>query len=304
MLSKLRQFIIAEAKKWSVDEFIKVWNAAQNRDEVATYFGISPQIASIRAKDLRTAGHDLKKFPRGRSLGTTVTPREKKTFTPEEFIEVWNSSNTINDAAITLGVSYPDAMRLAKQLIVQGYDLKTHTPGRKVKYDIDLETFSKIWNESDDVDDVLSRLSDMGIELDPERARNIVATWAFRARKQYDLKKMPHAQFVRVKPANIPSVPDSIEMPPEAHVEDPWDEDTNPDEFPEPFLSTDDGQGHETEQAVVDTDKEFEDAWNSSETFKDALKNLRRRGWSLPKDEIKRYAKMLRDKGVELKRFN
>ena len=48
------------------DMFVEMWNGSTNLNEVAETLGISKLSCSVRASNLRKAGHNLRAFKRGR----------------------------------------------------------------------------------------------------------------------------------------------------------------------------------------------------------------------------------------------
>jgi hypothetical protein len=189
---KLLKSFIFEAT-WDGDNFMKVWNDAvdsgKTLEDVAKHFNISTTNASQRAWQLRKiVGDDMKSFPRGRPKGGT---RQK--MSPEfemEMIKAYNSSNNEPEAASKLSIS-PAALNRWANANRERLGLKIFKKGRPTndseKVRLSNETFIEIWNNSSDLEDVLSALKKKNIKIS-ETAASVKASLL--RRKGHDLKKM------------------------------------------------------------------------------------------------------------------
>lgn len=192
---KLLKSFIFEAT-WSGDEFIRVWNDAvengKSVEDVAKHFGISILNASQRAHKLRQAvGDDIKSFPRGGASKKALASRFNAGIERElEMANVYNASSTEVEAASKLNIS-PATMNKWANINRQRLNLKTFNrrgiTANEPKARIKDELFIKIWNSSNDVEDVVDELKKHGINV-PKTSASVKATM-LRA-KGHELKKM------------------------------------------------------------------------------------------------------------------
>jgi hypothetical protein len=103
------------------EDFVKVWQTAESVNEVADKMSMSKLGASVKASHLRKAGVPLKKFRTG-------TGSE-----PNEFIDIWNDSATLEEAAERLGIQKSSASMRASHLRKMGHPVKRFQRGRKVR---------------------------------------------------------------------------------------------------------------------------------------------------------------------------
>lgn len=319
---------LAEAVGWTRDKFASVWNELASRQDVAEYFGISPEHASVIANQLRKLGYELKKHVRGAKKGSTRAKSPPQgTLPPKSIVlKMWNSDPSITRLSQKLGIPSDALKRILIQLKDEGEKVSVSAPrGRKPRNVIDPKIFAVIWQRSERLDDVIEKLKEMGYEIPDETGRSFVTSFAHRinkarrARGMEDLKKLERkAYYKALKFADeqgLESQPeeevsdiegfadepgfDDFEQEPSAE-DDPWAEDTIPGDENEEMAQE---PREFDEPGETDSDKEFENVWNNAESLRDVLKNLRELGWELSKEEVKSKARVLRFAGIQLKKF-
>lgn len=103
------------------EDFVRAWQMSDSVAEVAEKMSMSKLGASVKASHLRRAGVPLKKYRTG--IGSD----------PAEFIEIWNGSTNLEEAASRLGIQKTSASMRAANLRKHGYDVKRFQRGRKVR---------------------------------------------------------------------------------------------------------------------------------------------------------------------------
>lgn len=111
------------------EEFVRTWQTAESVTEVADRMCMSKLGASVKASHLRKAGVPLKKFRTGSGSD------------PAEFIEIWNGSESLEEAAEQLGIQKSSASMRASHLRKGGHPVKRFQRGRKNR---DLENLADI----------------------------------------------------------------------------------------------------------------------------------------------------------------
>ena len=101
------------------EEFVRAWQTAESVTEVADRLSMSKLGASVKASHLRKAGVPLKKFRTGSGSD------------PAEFIEIWNGSESLEEAAERLGIQKSSASMRASHLRKTGHSVKRFQRGRK-----------------------------------------------------------------------------------------------------------------------------------------------------------------------------
>lgn len=104
-----------------LEQFVRAWQVAGSVSEVAEQLNMSKLGASVKASHLRKGGVPLKKFRTG--IGSDS----------DEFISIWNSAHSLEEAAQLLGVQKTSASMRASHLRKMGHDVKKFQRGRKVK---------------------------------------------------------------------------------------------------------------------------------------------------------------------------
>jgi hypothetical protein len=112
---------VSRATPVDPEEFIRVWQTSESVVQVADVMGMSKLGASVKASHLRKAGVPLKKFRTG--MGSD----------PQEFVEVWNSAGTLEEAAQLLGVQKTSASMRASHLRKLGLPIKKFPRGRRFR---------------------------------------------------------------------------------------------------------------------------------------------------------------------------
>lgn len=317
----LRQFLL-EAGGWDYEKFVRIWNDAPDRASAAKELGITPEHASSVAAHLRSLGFELKKHPRGRKQGSTVARPEVPRGTlpsKEQFIKMWTDDPSVSRLANKLGLPHDSVRQLLIRLKGEGEEIvEPSGRGRKPIPTPDASTFIGIWQASDNLDDVMEKLGELGFGVDskgaplaPEKFRAWVTTLKHRITKMRraqgkpDLKKLERPAYHKQlkfaneltdEPMDIGAqIGRELEDEPgfDQQPEEQWDDVTQPGAEP----TFDD-------EPADDPDAEFIQVWNAAESFKDAIRALRRVGWELSKDEIKAKVRVLRNSGVDLKKFN
>lgn len=103
------------------EEFVRAWQTSESVAEVATRLSMSKLSASVKASHLRRAGVPLKKFRTGTGSD------------PAEFIAIWNSATSLDEAAERLGVQKTSASMRASHLRKGGYPVKRFPRGRRTR---------------------------------------------------------------------------------------------------------------------------------------------------------------------------
>jgi biotin operon repressor len=106
------------------EDFVRAWQMSESVAEVADKMGMSKLGASVKASHLRRAGVPLKKYRTGNGSDST------------EFIHIWNSATSLEEAAERLGIQKTSASMRAANLRKNGHEVKRFQRGRKVR-DID-----------------------------------------------------------------------------------------------------------------------------------------------------------------------
>lgn len=103
------------------EDFVRAWQTSESVAEVAEKMSMSKLGASVKASHLRRAGVPLKKYRTG--IGSD----------PDEFIAIWNSATSLEEAASQLGIQKTSASMRAANLRKHGYHVKCFQRGRKVR---------------------------------------------------------------------------------------------------------------------------------------------------------------------------
>lgn len=112
-----------------LENFVRVWQTSESVNEVANKLSISKLGASVKASHMRKAGVPLKKFRTG--IGSD----------PAEFVRIWNSAETLEEAADLLGIRKSSASMRASHLRKLGHDVKRFQRGRKTR---DMERLAEV----------------------------------------------------------------------------------------------------------------------------------------------------------------
>lgn len=103
------------------EEFVRTWQTSESVSEVAEKMNMSKLGASVKASHLRRVGVPLKKFRTG--IGSD----------PVDFIDIWNSAETLEEAAHVLGIQKTSASMRAANLRKHGHPVKRFQRGRKAR---------------------------------------------------------------------------------------------------------------------------------------------------------------------------
>jgi len=101
------------------ETFVREWQTASSVTEVAERLGMSKLGASVKASHLRKEGVPLKKFRTG--IGSDAG----------SFVQIWNDSSTLEEAAQRLGIQKTSASMRASHLRKEGHEVKRFQRGRK-----------------------------------------------------------------------------------------------------------------------------------------------------------------------------
>ena len=101
------------------EDFVRTWQTCDSVADVADRLRMSKVGASVKASHLRRAGVPLKKYRTG--IGSD----------PAGFIEIWNASVSLEEAAVKLGIQKTSASMRAAILRKNGYQVKRFQRGRK-----------------------------------------------------------------------------------------------------------------------------------------------------------------------------
>jgi biotin operon repressor len=110
---------MSRAETVDAEDFVRAWQTCDSVADVADRLRMSKVGASVKASHLRRAGVPLKKYRTG--IGSD----------PAGFIEIWNASVSLEEAAVKLGIQKTSASMRAAILRKNGYQVKRFQRGRK-----------------------------------------------------------------------------------------------------------------------------------------------------------------------------
>ena len=110
---------MSRAETVDAEDFVRTWQTCDSVADVADRLRMSKVGASVKASHLRRAGVPLKKYRTG--IGSD----------PAGFIEIWNASVSLEEAAVKLGIQKTSASMRAAILRKNGYQVKRFQRGRK-----------------------------------------------------------------------------------------------------------------------------------------------------------------------------
>lgn len=110
---------MSRAETVGAEDFVRTWQTCDSVADVADRLRMSKVGASVKASHLRRAGVPLKKYRTG--IGSD----------PAGFIEIWNASASLEEAAVKLGIQKTSASMRAAILRKNGYQVKRFQRGRK-----------------------------------------------------------------------------------------------------------------------------------------------------------------------------
>jgi len=110
---------MSRAETVDAEDFVRAWQTCDSVADVADRLRMSKVGASVKASHLRRAGVPLKKYRTG--IGSD----------PAGFIEIWNASVILEEAAVKLGIQKTSASMRAAILRKNGYQVKRFQRGRK-----------------------------------------------------------------------------------------------------------------------------------------------------------------------------
>ncbi|MCI0702278.1 MAG: hypothetical protein L0241_14440 [Planctomycetia bacterium] len=103
--------------------FAAIWNASATIEEAAERMGKSPPAARSQADRIQSKGTSLKQLP------SVVVIRLQET--TEEFVALWNASQSPAEVASALGVGHQTVQNRASRLRKRGCVLKVFPPGQR-----------------------------------------------------------------------------------------------------------------------------------------------------------------------------
>jgi hypothetical protein len=129
----------------SREDFVRIWNAAESKQDVAEKTGLTARSAGTTASLLRKAGRSLKYFNRGRP----------DTVSCEDFVRIWSMAESLREVAEKTGATVSHVSQRARKLRRWGVSLKRFQAGFEAK--VSQSDFVRIWNTAESLREVAEK---------------------------------------------------------------------------------------------------------------------------------------------------
>ncbi len=342
LLSEAVKWISADKTLEGPEAFQKDWNdtvdSGGTREDVATKWGINANLATQRAMWLGANGYRVKSFKHQRGNRAVVPEKGQEGPSKQGFFKQTKEINvndiinklkanegdigkTAKDLGLTYSTFYGQLALIKKKL--PGLQLPIRAVGAMKKTNVPTpEEFQQVWNNAEDKVEAFQKLQEKWPHLSVEQLNRIY----YKIVKFNDdfLTKFPDIRTSRrrLKFDNITSEPGSLSddeldsifggsseiqsSSNDQNDEFVSDEESNQEEdSPKLDLGLDDEVSEEQpeeENDFSESENELMSIWNASDSREEAMKKLKRLGWS--NLAVKDARTKLKDKGVKFKKFD
>lgn len=335
----LKTYLLSEAVKWiSADKtlegpeaFQKDWNdtvdSGGTRDDVAAKWGINANLATQRAMWLAANGYRVKSFKHQRGNRAVVPeegqegPSKQGFFKQTREINVNDIINklkandgdigkTAKDLGLTYSTLYGQIALIRKKL--PGLQLPIQSAGARKRTNVPTsEEFQEIWNNAEDKVEAYEQLQEKWPHLSVEQLRQI-HNKIVKFDKDF-LTKFPDIRTSRRRLKFDKNEINNITSEPGSLTDDELDsifggsseaQSSSFNDQNDEFASDDEVSEEEPEEEndFSESENELISIWNAASSREEAMKKLKRLGWS--NLAVKDARTKLKDKGVKFRKFD